>query len=114
VINGLIRENLLVQLVGAELALPLSGLLLSVVILLISILLLPVFGTTDNKTFLGIGLFWVALTLLFEFVFGHFVFGKSWSEIIQVFNIKNGNLFILVLSVTAIAPWLAGKTRGIS
>jgi hypothetical protein len=113
IVNGLIRENYLVDLAGTKLALPLSGLLLSVLVLLITSLLVPIFGSQDRKTYWGIGLFWVVLTLLFEFIFGHFVFGKSWSEIMQVFNIKNGDLFIFVLFVTAAAPSISAKARGI-
>jgi len=59
-----------------------------------------------------IGLLWLVLTLLFEFIFGHFVAGKSWQDIAQVFNVKKGDLFLLVLVVTAISPWLAAKIRG--
>lgn len=113
ILNGLIREKIIVPLIGFELALPLSGVLLSVLVLLISYLLIPFLKSSEAITFVAIGLFWVILTLSFEFLFGYFVIGKSWRELIQVFYVCTGNLFVLVLAITAGAPWLSAKIRGI-
>ena len=66
-----------------------------------------------GAVFFCIGLQWVVMTLLFEFIFGHYVTGKSWSALFQVFNIMQGDLFILILLVTLISPYLAAKIRGL-
>jgi len=113
IINGVLREKLLVPIVGAHLALPLNGVFLSGLVLFVSFLLIPFLKSSETYEFLLIGLLWVALTLCFEFGFGHLVAGKSWQEIIQVFNLKKGDLFLLVLTVTAISPWVSAKLRGI-
>ncbi|HID82523.1 MAG TPA: hypothetical protein EYH06_06030 [Chromatiales bacterium] len=113
IFNGVFRERVLVPAVGADLALPLSGVLLAVLVFLVTLLLISFIGSSKQNTYIYIGLLWVVLTLSFEFLFGHFVVGKPWHEIIQVFNIRKGDLFIVVLFITGISPWLAARIRGV-
>ena len=113
ILNGIFREKLLVPVTGPALALPLSGVLLSVLVFLVALMLVPFIGSSDRNIYIGIGFLWVVLTLVFEFLFGHFVAGKSWREIFQVFNVRKGDLFVVVLIVTAISPWLAARVRGV-
>ena len=113
ILNGVFREKVLVPAIGASMGLPLSGVLLAVLVFLVTLLLVPFIASSESKAYIWVGIFWVILTLFFEFLFGHFVAGKSWQEIMQVFNIKTGDLFIFVLFVTAISPWLSAKLRGI-
>lgn len=112
IINGVLREKLIAPLVGIELALPISGIVLSAVIFLFSLMSVPFIGSLEGKVFLLIGIYWVLLTLSFEFLFGHYVVGKSWAEIMRVFDIQNGDLFIVVLFVTAFSPWISALLRG--
>jgi len=51
------------------------------------------------------------MTLIFEILFGHYMLGKSWSSILQVFSIMKGNLFIMVLVVSLISPILVAKLK---
>ena len=113
ILNGVFREKVLVPAIGASMALPLSGVLLAVLVFLVTLLLVPFIASSESKAYILAGIFWVILTLFFEFLFGYFVAGKSWQEIMQVFNIKTGDLFIFVLFVTAISPWFSAKLRGI-
>lgn len=113
IFNGVVREQIIAPWAGADLALPLSGMLLVVLVPVITYISIPCIGSSDQKTYLVVGLFWLVLTLSFEFLFGYYVAGKPWEEIIQVFDIRKGDLFIVVLVVTATSPWLAAKFRGI-
>jgi len=113
ILNGIFREKVLVPAIGANIALPLSGILLAVLVFAITLALISFVGSTEPNVYVWVGLFWVLLALSFEFLFGHYVAGKSWQEIMKVLNIKKGDLFLLVLVVTAISPWLAAKVRGI-
>ena len=113
IFNGAIREKLLTPNIGSSIALPVSGLLLSILIVLAAFVTIPFFGSSESKTYILVGAIWFLLTLSFEFLFGHFVTGKSWHEIIQVFNIMKGNLFIVALFTTLISPWLSAKLRGL-
>jgi hypothetical protein len=113
VLNGTLREKVLMPAMGKSIALPLSGAILAVLVFLMTLLLVPLMGRKDGQTFLGVGVFWVILTLSLEILFGHFVAGKPWSEIWEVFNVMKGDLFVLVLFVTAVSPWLTAKIRGL-
>jgi ABC-type transport system involved in multi-copper enzyme maturation permease subunit len=113
ILNGTFREKVLVPVIGAEMALPLSGILLAVLVFLVAFMLVSSIGSSETKVYILLGLLWVILTLSFEFLFGHFIAGRSWHEIMQVFNVKKGDLFIVVLAITGVSPWLAAKARGI-
>lgn len=53
-----------------------------------------------------IGLLWLAMTVLFEFIFGHFVMGHPWSTLLHDYNIVEGRLWIIVLCWVTIAPYV--------
>lgn len=55
----------------------------------------------------AVGVGWVALTLAFEFLGGHFLFGKSWTELTVDYNLLAGRIWVLVLVVTLLAPVIA-------
>lgn len=113
IVNAAIREKAIAPAIGPKAALPVSGLTLSLFIFLIVYAAIPLFGSLQPKTCFQIGLVWVALTLCFEFLFGHFGAGKSWREILQVFNVARGDLFMVALITTLISPWIAAKLRGL-
>lgn len=111
--NAGIRELFLAPVFGGKIALPVSGLLLSLLIFIVSYLTIPFFRVLESRMYFLIGVVWVALTLSFEFLFGHFVAGKPLQEILQVFNINQGNLFVVALMTTLIAPGVSAKLRGL-
>ena len=113
IVNAAIREKLLGPIISPRIALSVSGVLLSVFVFLIAFLSIPFFSSTEGKSYIFIGVAWFVLTLLFEFLFGHFVVGKPWHEILQVFNVRKGDLFVVALLVTLIAPWLSAKLGGL-
>jgi len=53
---------------------------------------------------LVVGVVWLALTVLFEFGFGHFVMGNPYSVLLADYNIFNGHFWPVVLLWIAIAP----------
>ena len=109
--NGILREGILLPLLGRDIALPLSGLILSAIIVLVTLAAVPVFGRNRASTYVWIGVQWLILTLLFEVIFGRFAMGKSWAEIARIFDIRNRDLFLLVLCATAASPRLAAGWR---
>ena len=58
-----------------------------------------------------IGAIWLILTILFEFIFGHFVMGHPWSRLFYDYNILEGRIWSLVLLWTLIAPLVIYKIR---
>lgn len=109
--NGIFREAVLVPGLGSRPALVVSGLLLSLLIVGMAYLSLPWLGVRRPLPLLGIGLAWLALTLVFEVSFGLWQ-GKSWTVILDAYAFTGGNLWPVVLLVTAAAPWLAARLRG--
>ena len=107
VLNGGLREALLLPAFGAPLAQILSGLLLALIILALSFVLVPRIGPLRRAQAMRIGLLWLGLTLGFEFGFGLWVQGHSWSELLAAYTFKDGNLWTLVLVVIFLAPSLA-------
>lgn len=110
--NGLLRDLALAPLFGPVAALAVSGMLLAGLVFLVAFLTLPAIGRTTAAVYWAIGILWLGLTLAFEFLFGHYVAGKPWRDLTQVFNIARGDLFVLVLVATGCSPWLAARTRG--
>jgi hypothetical protein len=55
-----------------------------------------------------IGTFWVILTVLFEFGFGHYVAKHSWQKLFADYNIFKGRLWLLVLINNIFAPVFSG------
>lgn len=111
VINGLFRESVLSPHFGESVALPASGITLSIIIFTIIYLSFKLFGKNEYRTYLYIGIQLVTMTLIFEFFFGHYVIGKSWSELLQVFNILKGDLFTIALLVSLFSPILVAKIK---
>ena len=110
-LNGGLREYVLVKTIGAEWALPVSGITLSVCIFLITWLLLP--RMTKTFTFKGgwlIGTGWVLLTIVFEFAAG-LAGGSNVSELLAAYNPLSGNLWLLVLATTLLSPVITKNCR---
>jgi hypothetical protein len=112
VANGILREAFLIPHLGRTIGLLLSGLFLSALILAITYLALPWLGVSRPSQFIGIGLGWLVLTLVFEFSFGLFQ-GKSWQVLLEAYTFKDGNIWPIVLLTTAAAPYIAGVLRDV-
>jgi len=65
----------------------------------------------SSKQAWTIGILWLAMTILFEFLFGHYVVGHPWSKLMADYNIFSGRLWILVLIWTTIGPWVFFRFR---
>ena len=86
-------------------------LLLSAFIIAVTWVALPWLDVRGIAPLLAIGLGWVALTLVFEFSFGLWQ-GKSWPVLLEAYTLKGGNIWPVVLLITALAPYIAARLRG--
>lgn len=109
--NGVLRESVLVPAFGTPPALVLSGLLLSALIIGVAYVSLPWLHITRPLVLCIVGLGWLVLTLFFEFSFGLWQ-GKSWSELLEAYTFKDGNIWPVVVAATALAPYIAARLRG--
>ena len=104
ILNGGLREYVLAKAIGAEWALPVSGITLSVCIFLITWLLLPrMIKTFTSQDGWLIGISWALLTIVFEFAAG-LAGGNAVSELLAAYNPLFGNLWLLVLATTLLSP----------
>ena len=62
----------------------------------------------------AIGGIWVTLTLAFEFLAGHYLFGHPWRRLLEDYDLAAGRIWILVLMTTAAAPWLMARWRALT
>jgi hypothetical protein len=58
-----------------------------------------------------VGLMWLAMTIAFEFLFGHYVAGHDWGHLLQDYNLLAGRLWVLVLAWTALGPYLIHRVQ---
>jgi hypothetical protein len=65
----------------------------------------------DDRAAAAMGAAWVALTVAFEFGFGHYVAGQNWRSLLADYDLRRGRLWPLVLVATAAAPAVARHTR---
>jgi len=110
-INGGLRDFVVAPLLGQSVALPLSGVLLAAIIGLITCLLLPRIGQISAADAWRIGGVWLVLTLGFEFGLGMLLMGKAFADMLSVFDLSGGNLYVLVLLTVFVAPWLTAKRQ---
>ena len=111
ILNGGLREYVLVKAISEKWALPISGITLSVCIFLITWLLLPRItkAVTSQDCWL-IGICWSVLTIAFEFIIG-LAGGNTTAEILNAYDPATGNLWLLVLAITLLSPVTTKKCR---
>ena len=109
ILNGVFRESFITPKVGEHAGHVISTIILICVILAVTYLFISNLKINYTRTdLLLIGAFWLMLTILFEFGFGHYVIGHSWSKLFADYNILKGRVWSLVLLTTFIAPLLIG------
>ncbi len=109
--NGTFRAFVLQPVFGETVARMISCFMLITILLLISHYSLNRTKLRfSDQELLVIGTMWLALTLLFEFGWGHFVIGRSWDELLVDYDILKGRLWVLVLVFTLLAPLITGRS----
>ena len=104
--NGALREGSYGKYVGELMAHQIST--LSAVLLLGIYLWLVVRRWPPERPgqAVAIGLIWLGLTVVFEFVFGRYVAGLSWTKLLSDYNIFAGRAWVAVLVWITIAPYV--------
>ena len=104
ILNGGLREHVLVRTLGTEWALPASGIILSACIFLITWWLLPRMarGSTWRDGW-RTGTVWALATIAFELA-GGLASGSTLAELLAAYNPLTGNLWLLVVATTLLSP----------
>lgn len=109
--NGLLREKFLTNQLNELQAHQVSTLTLLIFFSIYIWSLLDWLKPESSKQIIIVGLFWLGYTVIFEFLFGHYVAGHSWSKLFNDYNILTGRVWILVLIWTAIGPYVIYKLK---
>lgn len=111
ILNGAARDLIYRDLLGVSLAQQVSSLsaalLFGIYIYWAMRWLQP---ETARRALIG-GLFWLSLTVSFEFLFGHFLADQPWDALWANYRIWDGRLWPLLLLWIAIAPLLLGRRQ---
>ena len=107
--NGALRTALITPRVGEQAGHVISTLILCVVIFMVTSTSIRWIKPEIFTDAILIGILWVLMTVAFEFLAGHYLFGTSWEKIIADYNIARGRIWILVLVTNLISPILAAN-----
>ena len=111
-VHGIVRAVFLVPIVGDFRSRQIGVFTGSVLILAVAYLLLPLLKVSDRNSLVSIGVVWLVLTVAFEFSFGHFVFGRSWGDLVSDYNLFRGGFLLIGMTVLLFAPVIAAWMRG--
>jgi hypothetical protein len=105
--NGTFRNAVISPKLGDYMGHVISTFILCGIILGITYLFLKFIKIEYNKLdLIIIGIMWVSITLIFEFVFGHYVMKTPWKDLLADYNIFKGRIWVLVLIIDFFAPIL--------
>ena len=111
VLNGGARDTWLSPWLGDTFGRALSTVLLCGLIILVTWWTIRWIRPVTAREALSVGALWLALTLAFEFVVGHYGFGKAWSELLADYDLRHGRTWVAVLVVTLLAPLWTVRLR---
>ncbi|MFC1511790.1 hypothetical protein ACFL5H_01180 [Candidatus Latescibacterota bacterium] len=103
--NGVFRNSFITPRLGEQ-----AGHVISTVVLVL-ISSAIIYGYVSRiiwpcpmKSLVTIGIFWLLLTVGFEFIFGHYIAGHPWERLLADYNIFRGRIWVFVLIAQVAAP----------
>ncbi len=111
VLHGIARTALLAPKTGDFKARQISVFSGSVLILSITYLTIRWVGSRNKNTLLRLGIVWLLLTLLFEFVLGRKGLHLSWHRLLSDYNLRKGGLQPIGLAIMTGAPLLMERLK---
>ncbi|WP_338733470.1 hypothetical protein [Mangrovimonas cancribranchiae] len=106
ILNGLFREKVVANKFNELQAHQLSTLSMIVFFGIYVWVLFKIWQPESTNQTLLIGLLWLVLTVIFEFLFGHYVVGHSWSKLLLDYNILKGRVWGLFLIWITVSPYV--------
>jgi hypothetical protein len=112
--NAKIRESVYAPIVGSYGGHVISTIIAITYTLFITYLFVGFIKADVTKIdLLLIGAFWLIITILFEFSFGHYVMGHPWSYLLADYNILKGRIWGVYLLILFSAPYFWGLIIGV-
>ncbi|PLW79822.1 hypothetical protein C0585_05770 [Candidatus Woesearchaeota archaeon] len=113
IINGTIRDTTYGKKIDELFAHQISTIIFSIVIILVTYIFIKLTSPTSYQS-IWIGIAWVLMTIIFEFIFGHYVAGHTWERLLMDYNVLKGRVWLIILIITAIAPYMINKIINIT
>jgi hypothetical protein len=104
IVNGIFRETALQKRLGERTADQTSAGSLVALLAVYFAALQRRWPIASRRRAVEIGTTWATLTVAFEFVFGHYVDGKSWDELLANYDVTEGRLWTAILLWIALGP----------
>lgn len=111
--NGAIRSAWLIPQLGETAGRGVSTLMLAALVLLVTWLTIGWIRPATPSEALQIGVLWLALTLAFELLAGHYLFRQSWAALLEDYDVTRGRIWLLVLIVVLLGPLWIARIRGL-
>ena len=110
IINAIIRNEGYKPLIGDLRAHQLSTFTFIILIFVVTYFVLKFSNLQiSDKEAILLGFLWLMMTITFEFIAGHFIFGNPWEKLIADYNILQGRIWILVLFTILFSPYITNK-----
>ena len=109
--HGILRPIVLVPVVGDRRARQIGVFTGTLVNFGITHLSIRWIGAKTVRVLIGIGVVWVALTVVFEVVFGRWVMRSSWERLRSDYDLAHGGLLPIGLIALAGSPLVAARLR---
>ncbi|MBN2170644.1 MAG: hypothetical protein JW819_04890 [Candidatus Krumholzibacteriota bacterium] len=112
VLNGSARNAWIAPAAGEHAAHVIGTAILCALIFLIALASIRWLAPGSVRRGFLVGAFWLCLTVAFEFLAGHYLFGNPWDRLLADYDLTRGRVWSLVLVVTLLSPVLAAAIRG--
>jgi hypothetical protein len=109
--NGILRNHTYGHSMSELAAHQVSTIILTLLIGIYVFILTGQFRIQSAAEAFAIGGSWLLMTVIFEFIFGHYLAGHSWGKLLQDYNILNGRIWVFILIWTFIAPYVFYRLR---
>ena len=108
ILNGFIRQKFIFPKVGEQKAHVIGTIIFLILQFVLIFVYVKMSLIRESSILLEVGVFWVILTVLFEFGFGHYIMKHPWSKLLADYNIFKGRIWVLVLINNIFAPVFSG------
>ena len=106
VLNGVLRDFTYGKQIPALLAHQISTLIGILLLGVVIYLYIRRWPFASARQAWRVGLLWMSLTVVFEFLFFHYLGGHSWEALLANYDLSAGRLWPLILLWVAIAPYV--------
>src|SRR4051794_29781318 len=112
-INGAIRELWIIPQLGELTGRALSTLILSGLVFFLTWRTIGWIRPVSPGEAVLIGVLWLLLTLAFEFLVGHYVFGTAWATLLEDYDLSRGRIWPLVLVYVLVSPFWTARLKSL-